>query len=200
MNLKKMLPFLEDDELKELAERLIESPDGTYEGVSMKEVLPFMEDEEVDKMLVSAYQKGQLVSSFLPFASDGGLSKLVAAILADPEEPKISLRSLLPFLEEEDLQKLGDKILASDGHYGDLSYATLLPYMDDEDIDEVFLQMATSGDPAAKSLAPFASEEAFHELVARYLAGSLADFDFDAYYPFMDDDDIRSLFHKAQNG
>jgi hypothetical protein len=197
MDLKKMLPFLEEDELKELADKLCDSPDGTYQGVSMKQLLPFLEEDEVDALMLSAYQKGLPVTSFYPFASDEGLAKLAKTIVASAE-PKASLRSLLPFLDDGTIASLAAKVISSDGNYGDLSYREILPFMEDEDIDKAFLQLAISNDPQAKSFAPFVSDKAFHELVERYWDGSLQDFDFDAYYPFMDDDDIRALFRKAQ--
>lgn len=198
MDFKKMLPFLEEDELKELVAKLEASPDGTYQGITMKQVLPFLEDEDVDQMIASAYDKGLAVSSFLPFASDKGLTRLVERIIAKPGEPKVSLRSFLPFLEDEAIVKLADQVIACGGSYGDLTYALLLPYMEDETIDKSFLSMATSGDPMAKKLAPYASEDAFHDLVKLYIDGLLPDLDIDSFYPYMDDDDIRTLFHKAQ--
>jgi hypothetical protein len=198
MDFKKMLPFLEEEELKELVAKLEESPDGTYQGITMKQVLPFLEDEDVDQMIASAYEKGLAITSFLPYASEEGLTHLVEKIIATPGDPKVSLRPFLPFLENEALVKLADQLLLCDGSYGDLTYATLLPYMEDETIDKSFLAMASSGDPMAKKLAPYASDDAFHELVKRYVDGSLPDFDIDSFYPYMDDDDIRTLFHKAQ--
>jgi hypothetical protein len=199
MDLKKMIPFLDEDDLKELLDKVMASPDGTYQGVSMASLLPFLEDEDIDKMMMVAYQKGQKITPFLPFVSGEGLSRLVRVIVDSGDTTKVSLHSLLPFLEDDSLKVLGDKVIASGGSFGDLTYASLLPFLEDEDIDKRFLTLIAAGDPSAKNLAPFVSDEGFHELVTRYCAGEFPSFDVDAYYLYMDDEDIRILFHKAQN-
>ncbi len=62
MNLKHMLPFLDDEELSDLAKKIAESADGVYQqGVTLKHLRPFVDDEDVDQMMVEGF-KGISVS------------------------------------------------------------------------------------------------------------------------------------------
>jgi hypothetical protein len=107
------------------------------------------------------------------------------------------LRPLLPFIESEDISKISSKILAKGGSFGGLSLDNLFPFMDEEDVDKTFVEQVKNHNPSASKMAPFASEEAFHELAQEYAKGSFKDFDLDTFYPFMDEADIRLVFQTA---
>jgi hypothetical protein len=196
MTLKTMIPFLDEEEVDELTEKIAASPDGEFQGVRMDEVLPFASEEGVDRMMLSLAKIGKNVAPCFPFASDEGLSQLVE-LIAKGDAKGIALEELLPFIDGDDVGKLAEKILEDGSEYSKIPLSKLFPFMDDDLIDKIFIQKVQRNDSQAFELAPFASKGAFHELVKRYLAGDLRDFDLDAFYPFMDGDDIKSVFKKV---
>jgi hypothetical protein len=198
MNIKKMIPFLEDEELAALAEKIAESPDGTYQGVTFKDLLPFLDEEDVDKVMVALYAKGKDITCCYPFASDEGLSELVDEIVKG-EKSDLNLRALIPFLEDEDISKLSQKVIENGGSFGGLSYQNLIPLMDDDDVDKAFLDMLVRHDPKAKDYAPFVSDEGYHQLVKLFKEGKITDEEIDTYYSYMDEDDVREIFKAALN-
>jgi hypothetical protein len=193
MKLKLLLPFLEEEELQQLAEKIAASPDGEYEGIRAVELLPFLEEEDVDRLLLSSYEHGAKLTNFYPFASEKGLSALLDEVLKR-EDYAFDIRTLLPFLSEEDIQRMMNEILAKGHSFDHLSEKDLFPFMDDDALDEAFLDRVRKGDPSAKNYAPFVSDEAYHELVEDYVSGKLENIDLDSYYPFMDESDIRKVF------
>jgi len=193
MNLKSALPFLDDDELSDLAMKIAGSPDEVYQGVTLNDLLPFVDDEDVDRMMVEGFKKGNDVSRCYPFASDEGLSALVKEALKD-DAPAIDLRRMLPFLEDDDIALISQKILAKGGSFDGLNIDGLLPFLDDDAVDEIFLKKVNARDPEAKKYAPFVSDDAYHKLALEFVAGALEDVDLDSYYPFMDEEDIRLIF------
>jgi hypothetical protein len=193
MKLKTMLPFLEEDELKELAQKVAASPDGNYEGITMGNLLPFLEEEDVDAMMLAAYQKKTSPAICYPFASEEGLSKLLKMVL-DADDEEFDLLPLFPFLEDEDLEALASKIIAKGHPFGRVSFESLLPFLDDDKIDQAFLSRLKAHDPEANKMAPFVSDHCFHELVKEYAAGTLQDVDWDTYYPYLDSKDLHLLF------
>jgi hypothetical protein len=198
MNLKAMLPFLDEEELSSLAKKLAASPDGTYQGVTLTALLPFLEEEDVDTLMVALYKKGQDIKKCLPFASDDGLSALLASALEDGA-PSLDFKKLLPFLEEDDLKKLAERLIAAGGKYQNLSFEDLLPFVEEEEVDQAFAQKLRTNDPALKSYLPFVSEKAFHAATDAYCAGKISDEAFDLVYPFLDEKDLHRVFEKALN-
>ena len=193
MKLKTMLPFLDDDELKALVKKIIASPDGVYQEISMENLLPFLEDEDVDEVMLAAYRRGDSPSACYPFASDEGLSKLLKLVL-DSDDEEFNLLCLLPFLTDDDLAMIAQIIIAKGRSFGKISLEYLLPFMDDAAVDQVFLLKVKNHDSSAKKIVPFVSDECFHELVKDYASGKMNEIDWDAYYPYLDDEDLHLLF------
>lgn len=193
MKLKHMLPFLDDEELKALAEKVAASPDGVYQEITMEDLLPFLEDEDIDKMMLAAYQRGSSPATCYPFASDKGLSRLLKTVLERDDET-FNLLPLLPFLSDEDLALISQKITAKGHPFGHISLDHLLPFMDDDAVDQAFLSKVKNHDPSAKNVAPFVSDECFHQLVKDYASGKINEVDWDGYYLYLDDDDLHLLF------
>jgi hypothetical protein len=196
MNIKNMLPFLDEEEIDRLALKIAASSSGEFQGTTLKEVLPFASEEGIDKAMIRAAQNGKDVSGCFPFASEEGLGDLVRLAVSG-EIQNVSLKSILPFVDDDTLKSLAQKVIASNGDFQGLTLASLFPFMDDEDVDRAFISEVEKGDPSASTLAPFASEDAFHYLVKEYLSGKLEHFDLDAFYPFMDEDDLKTLFNKV---
>jgi hypothetical protein len=195
MNLKSMIPFLDEEELHELCQKVSLSPTGEYQGVTMMSLLPFVEEEDVDRMMLAALKQNKPVDSFYPFASEKGLHQLVDQFLAgSPLENPIRL---LPFLEEEDLQRIAEKIAKESGSYQGLRWSSLLPFMDEGSIDELFLLALQKEDARISVIVPFASDAALHQAVRLYLQGAIKEESMNAIYSFLDDEDLHLLFKAA---
>ena len=52
-----MIPFLDEEELKQLAQKVAESPDGNYQGVTYSNLLPFLDEDDVDMVFPTAIGK-----------------------------------------------------------------------------------------------------------------------------------------------
>lgn len=192
-----MIPFLDDEDLKELAEKIVSSPAGEVQGVKLDDLLPFMDDDDIDEMFVAAFKNGENVECFLPFASDDGIEEAVDLALAG--DGKANLSSLLPYADDETIEKIADKVLLNGGTFAGLSTDDLLPFLDDDYVDKLFLQELKKGGDGYQQYVPFVSDDALSEAVEMYLQGKLDDSVIDALYPFLDEDDINDIFHHAIN-
>lgn len=72
INLKKILPYFEDEELMEIYEKIAESPDGEFEGVTVHDILTLIDD--VDELFFRAVEMGKDISEYLPYVSDEGFT------------------------------------------------------------------------------------------------------------------------------
>jgi hypothetical protein len=131
MNIKKMLPFLEEEELDALAKKIIDSPDKNYKGITIQNILPFLEDETIDVLLKDAVSKNEDYHQYLPFASDEVIDEmfLVAAKNGQPYS------SFLPFVSDECLSKLIDEYIH--GTF-EIDIDKLYPFLEDDDIRKLF--------------------------------------------------------------
>lgn len=159
MNIKKMIPFLEEEEVAELARHILDG-DEEYSDISLISLLPFMDSDDIDEMAVDFYRKEGNAAALLPFMSEDGVAALTAAMV-----------------ENDDIDGI----------------PSALPFMDDDDIDKLFLASVLKGD-TCEDMYPFVSDDGWHEVLKYYKEGRI-DFNFDEAYPFMDEDDIRDLFH-----
>lgn len=212
MNLKKMLMFLDDDELRQVAQKIIDGSE-EYSGITLTSLLPFMDEDDVDDLIVDIYHKVGNPEAILPFASEDGAARLAWELIE--KEPPQMITGVLPFMDEDDVDKLFITLaergmvieemypfVSEDGFHEvvkgylkgrfDFDFSSALPFMDDDDIDDLFVALAQKG-VAPAEMYPFVSEDGFHKVLKGYLAGQY-DFDFDEAYPYMDEDDIRKLF------
>ena len=212
MRFRKMLPFMDKDELRHQAEEIIYGDEkaGTVSLISM---LPFMDEDDIDDLIVDIYHKTGKFQAILPFASEDGVAKLAWELIERENPAKIV--EILPFMDDDDVDKLfvtmaerGITVeamypfVSEDGFHEvvkgylkgrfDFDFSHAYPFMDDDDIDDLFVACAERG-VADRSMYPFVSEDAFHRVLKGYLEGRY-DFDFNEAYPFMDEDDIRKLF------
>ena len=212
MRFRKMLPFMDKDELRHQAEEIINGDEkaGTVSLISM---LPFMDEDDIDDLIVDIYHKIGKFRVILPFASEDGVARL-AWDMIERENPA-KLVEVLPFMDDDDVDKLfvamAERGMTVDAMYPfvsedgfhevvkgylegrfDFDFSHAFPFMDDDDIDDLFVAFAQRG-VADRSMYPFVSEDGFHRVLKDYLAGRY-DFNFDEAYPFMDEDDIRKLF------
>jgi hypothetical protein len=197
MKIKNMLPFLEDEELAELAKKIVSSPTGEVQGVKLEDLLPYMDDDDIDEMMMEAFKNGENVDCFLPFASDDGIEDVIDLALAGKD--MVSLKNFLPFADDETIEKIADKALLNGGTFAGVTMDELLPFLDDDYVDEVFLQELKKGGDGYKKYVSFASDDALSEAVQLYLKGQLDESVIDTLYPFLDEDDIKDIFHHAIN-
>jgi hypothetical protein len=195
MDIHSMLPFLSAPELLLLGRRILASPAQEYENVTLTAVLPFMEEKDVDALMLEYAAKNAPLAPFYPFSSSAGLSQLTDLFVGGTllQNPK----SLLPFLEDEDVAKIAKKVAENQGVYQGLTLETLLPFLADDMIDVLFLKACQSQDPKVKTYAAFASDNALHQVVQDYQDGKVTEAVINSLYPFFDDEDIKAIFKKA---
>ena len=107
INLKKMLLYFEDEELMEIYEKIAESPDGEFEGVTVHDIPTLIDD--VDELFFRAVEMGKDISEYLPYVSDEGFHKLIEGCVNDKYD--VNLDDIYPFLPEEELKLLLKKLL-----------------------------------------------------------------------------------------
>ncbi len=108
------------------------------------------------------------------------------------------LVAMLPFMEDEDIHELVNRILADEEGFKDLPLVAMLPFMEDDDCDRLFLKCISEDEGLSKgrliAMAPFVSEECFSKLVDEYINGRYPNLQLDELYPFMDSRDVKRLF------
>ena len=133
-NLKKMIPFLDDEELELLVDKILESEEGIYKNVTIKDLLPFLDEDLIEKAFKSDINKNKDVSFYFPFLDDEFYDDIVSRML---ENKKIDDKfySYLPYLSEEILSKIVDSYLKDEI---DLDINRVYPFLSDEDIRKIF--------------------------------------------------------------
>jgi hypothetical protein len=192
-NIKKMLPFLEEEQLEELAQK-IEENNGEYKELRLETLLPFLDDDYVNQLFLSRIQQGKPAHTLAPFVSDKVMDKMVD----DCIEGRLStdLSKLLPFLDEDTIGKLAAKVSGEEEFCG-IRLATLLPFMEDSDIDKLLLDRLHTG-KSFSFILPFANDEVLHQIVTEYVEGK-ADIDINPFLSFLEDEDIRRIFQYEMN-
>ncbi|MBU1145586.1 MAG: hypothetical protein KJ971_07005 [Firmicutes bacterium] len=111
MKLLRMLPFLEEEELEELVQKII-NKEFDNEKINPVCIIPFLNEEQVARLFNSSL-KGEISinpEKFLPFVSEKDLEEVLRKIEAN-EIDTISADSLLPFLNSDQIKKLFQDIL-----------------------------------------------------------------------------------------
>lgn len=134
IDLKKMIPFLEDEQLGLLVDKILESEDATFKGVTIKDLLPFLDNELIVKAFKTDLDRNNDITIYLPFLDDDYYDEIVRKML---EENNIDDRfyNYLPFLSEEILSNLVDYTLANDIQ---LDFNKIYPFLSDNDIRKIF--------------------------------------------------------------
>lgn len=104
MDITKMLPFLEDEEVNELAKRILESENGEWKGIQISRVLPFLDSGIVEELCRKSMEKGQDYKTFLPYLSYKGMHEIVTDVLEG--RLAIELDAMYPFMGKEDIKKV----------------------------------------------------------------------------------------------
>lgn len=192
-NLKKMLPFLDDEQLEELA-RKIQDNNGEYKGLRLEALLPFLDDDYVDQLFLSRLEKGEDACSFAPFVSDEVFDEMVKGCIAG--RISVNLTKYLPFMDDDTIELIAEKVSEGNDFCG-VKMASLMPFMDDDVIDKLLLERMHSGEDYIFML-PFASDEVLHRIVEEYVEEK-SHIDINPFLPFLEDEDIKRLFQYEMN-
>ncbi|MBQ3375526.1 MAG: hypothetical protein IJG49_03855 [Erysipelotrichaceae bacterium] len=189
MTLKKMLAFMDEDDIREIAREILkDNPD--YEEIPLMELLPFMDEDDVDDIALQIYHKEGYVSGILPFVSEETAARLAREVIENEENPDIS--AILPFMDEDDVGDVARKMIAEGRGFTDKLLSKMLPFMDEDDVDDIAVDLYRQGGKIHDIL-PFVSEEGAGKL-ARIVVELEENPDIVAIMPFMDDDDIDEVF------
>ncbi len=105
------------------------------------------------------------------------------------------LIKILPFMDEEDIHEIVDKILNDDPDFKGVNVVAIMPFLDEEDCDKIFLKKLQDDDDVTIELINYVSEECLSYLVDAYINGKFPNLNVDKLYPFLDGDDVKKLFY-----
>lgn len=133
MNFENLIPFLESEDLLELANEILSG----NVNMSIENILPFMDEEEVDKLCQRLAEEPQLQEkldprAIYPFASEEYIDKL---FLSQVSQGKVDTEAL-PFVSEECLHEL--VLQFADNPDLDIDFDTVYPFLDSDDISLLF--------------------------------------------------------------
>ena len=119
--------------LTQLVDKILESEDGIFKGVTIKDLLPFLDDELIVKAFKKDLERNKDITIYLPFLDDDYYDEIVRKML---EENKIDDRfyTYLPFLSEEILSNVVEYYLNNDI---ELDLNRIYPFLSDEDIRKI---------------------------------------------------------------
>lgn len=106
------------------------------------------------------------------------------------------LLKVLPFMEEEDIHEIVNKMLENDESFKDVRIESFLPFLSEEDCDKIFMKALEDGNYnfEPSSIAPFVSEEALSKVVDLYVKGEFNKCNIENLYPFLSSEDIKRIF------
>jgi hypothetical protein len=109
VKLTHILPFMETEELKDLAKKIINEE---VKGVKLVTVFPFLSNEDLDEVvdLLIEKGKGKKLSYVLPFASKKTIKKIMDGV-KDGSITGLKEHYLYPFLGNEELKSMFDKLV-----------------------------------------------------------------------------------------
>lgn len=117
------------------------------------------------------------------------------------QEPKPRMRTekllqLLPFLDDDNIHELFEKIINDDASVSDLNLPMILPFLNDKDASALFEKAFYAGNTNYDPLliAPFVSEKTLSLVVDQFLEGKISSDKMDQLYPFLSREDLNRLF------
>lgn len=111
-------------------------------------------------------------------------------------KPKMHrLVQMLPFMDEDTIHDLVEKLLQEDGLEG-IDVGVVLPFLDEKDATALFKKALKGDNPRLNPMmiAPFVDADALSYVVDEYIAGHIPEHQLDALYPFMNESDLKRLF------
>lgn len=134
-SLKSILPFLDDEDLEELALKCLENEERTFKDISLKTLLPFLDEDFIyDKLFKHELKENKDVTYMFPFIDDDAYDDYVLNSIKNNNFDE-KIYSMLPFLDEDTLSKIVKAYLDDEI---DIDINRLYPYLDDDDIKKIF--------------------------------------------------------------
>ena len=101
-----MLPFLGSEEIKELAQMIIDGHEDT-KNLKLSSVFPFLEERDCDKIFLARMKEipTKELTALFPFVSKEALSVMVDEYLEGNFEG-LNMNSVYPFLDQESIKKI----------------------------------------------------------------------------------------------
>lgn len=104
MNIVALLPFMDTDDVDKICNDLANNPEWAAK-VNFVELCPFASEEYIDKLFESQAKQGKIDKATLPFVSDKALHNLVLLYIDNPDLD-LDLNELYPFLDSDDISLL----------------------------------------------------------------------------------------------
>jgi uncharacterized protein YoxC len=101
-----LLPYLEEEELNEIADMIINDHED-MKGLKLATIFPFLSTEKCDEIFLAkmtSLNQGEL-SSIVPFVSQKVLSSLVDEYIKG-NVSKVNMNAIYPFLSQEDIKRI----------------------------------------------------------------------------------------------
>lgn len=132
MKLVSLLPFMENEEIKDLAHKII---NGEVKGVKLVVLFPFLEEKDLDEIVDILIEKGDIKSLkyTFPFVSQTTIEKIYNKV-KDGTIKDMRTQSLLPFLGKQQIKDLFEALVKEAANNPDIASDDDL---DDDDLDDL---------------------------------------------------------------
>ncbi len=107
---KKLIPFLNREELLDLLNKVLSSDNLVYQDVRIKNILPFMDEEDIDQIFVNLLKENKDITYFLPFVGKQTLTNIIELYCLDKLTYNIDINKFIPYLDEESISLLYKKM------------------------------------------------------------------------------------------
>lgn len=105
--LRNMLPFLDESQIKEIANAIINNSEKYKEKLSLTDLAPFLDETDCDEIFTKSIdENGEYLTGLLPFVSEKCLDDLVDKYISG--EMKLNVSQMYPFMKSITIKKLFD--------------------------------------------------------------------------------------------
>lgn len=112
----------------------------------------------------------------------------------------MDLMKMLPFLGSEEKKELVEAILNNDLLEVNFSTIAIVPFLEREDVSRLFqASLAGQIDVNPSNFLPFLSDEEISRLIDQIKSGEQSNLTIETVMPFLDADQIKSLFNEILN-
>ena len=105
-SLKKLITFLDDNELKDLLTKVLTSEGNRYKDVELKDLFAYLPITSIDEIFLERLKKGEEITYFLPFVSHETLKNLVELYCNDKLDYSLDINKIALFLDKDDISLL----------------------------------------------------------------------------------------------
>lgn len=165
INMLKIAPYLNDDDLKLLAEKVCASENGEYKGLTLTKLMPYLDEETIGEMFINGLDNGVFDEKFLPYLDDEALHE-VAERFCDGKL-NIDITSLYPYFDEEDIDMIVKYYIKN----GEAVDESLYPFLEDDTLHELVMEFCNNPNSNIDidSLYPFLDEDDLNILFRAYM-------------------------------